>query len=105
LKLIGPFTYKDLHLDAEKYRVSLKGQPVSLTASEFKLLNVLMAAPGRVFLRGELLSHLYPSGEAVIDRVIDVHISNLRQKIEEDPSKPQYILTVRGIGYKLADSE
>jgi DNA-binding response OmpR family regulator len=104
-KSTGPFTYRDLHLDAEKYRVSLKGQPVSLTASEFKLLNVLIAAPGRAFLRGELLNHLYPGGEAVIDRVIDVHISNLRQKIEEDPSKPQYILTVRGIGYKFADGE
>jgi DNA-binding response OmpR family regulator len=105
LKSAGPFTFRDLHLDAEKYRVSLKGQPISLTASEFKLLSVLISAPGRVFLRGELLNHLYPSGEAVIDRVIDVHISNLRQKIEKDPSKPQYILTVRGIGYKLADAE
>jgi DNA-binding response OmpR family regulator len=105
LKSTGSFTYKELHLDTEKYRVSLKGQPVSLTASEFKLLNVLMAAPGRVFPRDELLNCLYPSGEAVIDRVIDVHISNLRQKIEEDPSKPQYVLTVRGVGYRLADSE
>jgi DNA-binding response OmpR family regulator len=104
-KPTGSFIYKDLQLDIEKHRVSLKGQPVSLTASEFKLLCMLIAAPGRVYLREELLSCLYPDGEAVIDRVIDVHISNLRQKIEEDPSRPQYILTVRGIGYKFADGE
>jgi DNA-binding response OmpR family regulator len=101
----GSFTYKDLQLEIEKHRVSLKGQTVPLTASEFKLLNVLIAAPGRVYLREELLSCLYPDGEAVVDRVIDVHISNLRQKIEEDPSRPRYILTVRGIGYKFADGE
>ncbi|MDH3898836.1 MAG: helix-turn-helix domain-containing protein, partial [Deltaproteobacteria bacterium] len=64
----------------------------------------LMASPGRVFTRDELLDHLYPSGEAVIDRVIDVHIGKLRQKIEEDSSNPQYIQTVRGIGYQFEES-
>ncbi|MFN3476553.1 MAG: helix-turn-helix domain-containing protein [Candidatus Methylomirabilales bacterium] len=73
------------------------------TASLVALYLTLMAAPGRVFTREELLNHLYPSGEAVIDRVIDVHIGKLRQKIEEDPSKPRYILTVRGVGYQFAD--
>jgi DNA-binding response OmpR family regulator len=63
-----------------------------------------MASPGRVFTRDELINHLYPSGEAVIDRVIDVHIGKLRQKIEEDPSNPQYIQTVRGLGYQFAES-
>jgi DNA-binding response OmpR family regulator len=65
-----------------------------------------MAAPGRVFTRNELLTHLYPKHEAiVIDRVVDVHIGNLRQKIEKDPSHPRYIVTVRGIGYKFAERE
>jgi DNA-binding response OmpR family regulator len=105
LKSTGAFTYRGLELSVEKHKVSLKGRPVRLTASEFKLLNVLIAAPGRVFLREELLNRLYPNGETVIDRVIDVHISNLRQKIEKDPSKPRYILTVRGVGYKFADGE
>jgi DNA-binding response OmpR family regulator len=64
-----------------------------------------MAAPGRVFSRDELLASLYPSGEAVIDRVIDVHIGKLRQKIEDDISNPRYILTVRGLGYRFADED
>jgi DNA-binding response OmpR family regulator len=60
-----------------------------------------MASPGRTFTRDELLEHLYPSGEAVvIDRVVDVHIGKLRQKIEPVPSKPRHTLTVRGIGYR-----
>ena len=83
---------------------SLKGRPLQLTPHEYKLLQALMASPGRVFTRNELLDHLYPSGEAVIDRVIDVHIGKLRQKIEEDSSNPQYIQTVRGIGYQFAES-
>jgi DNA-binding response OmpR family regulator len=57
-----------------------------------------------VFTRDELLDHLYPSGEAVIDRVIDVHIGKLRQKIEEDQANPRFILTVRGIGYQFEES-
>jgi DNA-binding response OmpR family regulator len=97
--------YRGLELNVEKRRVTLNSQPLALTASEFKLLNVLMAAPGRAFLREELLNHLYPNGEAVVDRVIDVHVSNIRQKIEADPSTPQFIITVRGIGYRFADDE
>jgi DNA-binding response OmpR family regulator len=63
-----------------------------------------MAFPGEVFTRDELLTRLYPRHEAiVIDRVVDVHIGKLRQKIEKDPSNPEYILTVRGIGYKFAE--
>jgi DNA-binding response OmpR family regulator len=77
-----------LALDPEKRKVSLN----------------LMASPGRVFTRDELLDHLYPSGEAVIDRVIDVHIGKLRQKIEEDQANPRFILTVRGIGYQFEES-
>jgi DNA-binding response OmpR family regulator len=64
-----------------------------------------MGMPGRVFSRQELLDRLYPDGDAVIDRVIDVHIGKLRQKIEMDPANPRYILTVRGIGYQFAEDE
>jgi DNA-binding response OmpR family regulator len=96
---------EDLVLDTEKYQVTLAGRPVPLTPHEFRLLHAFMAAPGRVFSRNELLTHLYPKHEAiVIDRVVDVHIGNLRQKIEKDPSHPRYIVTVRGIGYKFAES-
>jgi DNA-binding response OmpR family regulator len=63
-----------------------------------------MAFPGRIFTRDELINHLYPAGEAlVIDRVIDVHIGKLRQKIEDNPSAPHYILTARGMGYHFAE--
>lgn len=98
-------THGALTLDPTKHRVTLQGQSIGLTPSEFKLLSVLMAAPGKVFLREELLNCLYPSGEAVVDRVIDVHIGNLRQKIEADSANPRFILTVRGAGYQFADEE
>lgn len=104
-KAKGRLTCRELVLDLEKRKVLLRGQAISLTPSEYKLLEVLMAAAGRTFLREELLNHLYPNGEAVTDRVIDVHIGNLRQKIEDDLSKPRYILTARGVGYQFADGD
>ncbi len=94
-----------LVIDLEKRKVSLRGRPLSLTPHEHKLLQTLMAAPGKVFTRTELLDHLYPAGEAVIDRVIDVHIGKLREKIEEDPANPRWILTVRGIGYQFTEEK
>ncbi len=92
-------------LDPDKCRVTRNGQPVNLTASEYKLLFTLMSAPGRVFSRATLLDRFYEHGESVIERVIDVHIGNLRQKIETDPAKPQLIETVRGFGYRFADPD
>ncbi|MDA0999354.1 MAG: response regulator transcription factor [bacterium] len=94
----------DLRLDAEKHKVTLGDRPVSLTPIEFKLLETFMRAPGRVFSRGELLDRIYQHDESVVDRVIDVHIGKLRQKIEADSSRPVYVLTVRGIGYQFAES-
>lgn len=97
-------SFEELILDIEKHKVTLEGRPVLLTPHEFKLLQTLMAAPGKVFAREELLDRLYSRNEAtVIDRVVDVHIGKLRQKIEKDPSNPRYILTVRGIGYQFAE--
>lgn len=93
-----------VRLDLEKRRLSVDNESVSLTPHEYALMVALMAAPGRTFTRDELLDRLYPRGEAaVIDRVVDVHIGKLRQKIEPVPAAPQYILTVRGIGYRFAD--
>ena len=95
---------KSLTMDFEKHKISLKGRPVALTLHEFKILLALMSSPGRVFSRDELLGHLYPEGEAtVIDRVVNEHVGKIRQKIEKDPSKPRYILTIRGLGYKFND--
>jgi DNA-binding response OmpR family regulator len=98
-------SHRTLVLDLEKRKVNLKGRPVQLTPHEYRILQALMAAPGRVFTRDELLEHLYPGGEAVIDRVIDVHIGKVRQKIEDDPSRPRFILTVRGIGYQFEEGD
>ena len=97
-------SFEGLTLDLKKHKVTLEGRPVLLTPHEFKLLQTLMATPGKVFSRQELLGHLYPRSEAtVIDRVVDVHMGKLRQKIEKDPSNPRYILTVRGIGYQFVE--
>ena len=90
-------------MDLEKHRVKVDGEPVQLTTTEFRLLKTLMQAPGRVFSRNELLDSLYEHGEIVVDRVIDVHIGKLRQKVEREPAKPQYILTARGFGYCFTD--
>ncbi len=98
-------SYGGLVLDPEKHTLTLNGQPVSLTPHEFRLLQTLMADPGKVFSRQTLVGHLYPRHEAVvIDRVVDVHVGKLRQKIEADPSNPRLILTVRGIGYKFTEA-
>ena len=97
------WSHKDLVLDVDKRKVSLRGRAISLTVHEYNLLKALMTRPGRVFTRTELLDRLYPEGEAVIDRVIDVHIGKLRQKIEEDSSQPRHIITVRGVGYQFAE--
>ncbi|HBG07058.1 MAG: DNA-binding response regulator [Geobacteraceae bacterium GWC2_58_44] len=96
-------SYHGLELDPEKRRLARDGRPVLLTSSEYKILHALMSSPGKAFSREELLNHCYRHGEAVIDRVIDVHIGKLRQKIEDDASRPRYILTVRGHGYRFSD--
>ncbi|MDD2852864.1 MAG: response regulator transcription factor [Desulfuromonadaceae bacterium] len=94
-----------LELDHEKHRVIRDGHPLALTSSEYKILLALMSAPGKAFSREELLDHCYQNGETVIDRVIDVHIGKLRQKIEDDTTQPRFILTVRGHGYRFKDDE
>jgi DNA-binding response OmpR family regulator len=100
------FTAGALVMDTKRYQVSLNHVPVPVTPHEYKLLHALMSARGRVLSRHELLTRLYPNGEAiVIDRVVDVHIGKLRQKIETDPSRPRHILTVRGIGYRFSTDE
>ncbi|MBA3438681.1 MAG: winged helix-turn-helix domain-containing protein [Pyrinomonadaceae bacterium] len=98
-------SHRGLVLDLAKHKVTLHGCALALTRFEYKLLQALMAAPGKIFPRDELLNHLYPTGGMVVDRVIDVHIGNLRQKIEENPSRPRFILTTRGLGYQFAEGE
>jgi DNA-binding response OmpR family regulator len=93
-----------IRLNLEKRRLYVQDQAVELTPHEFTLLEALMISPGKVFTRDELLERIYPRGAAtVIDRVVDVHIGKLRKKIEPNPSRPEYIITVRGIGYRFVD--
>lgn len=84
----------DLVLDREGHRLTVSGRPVDLTPSEFELLAALMSAPGRVFTRLELLDHIQVVRYEGYQRTIDVHVKNLRAKIEPDPRQPRYIETV-----------
>ncbi len=91
----------DLELNAETRLVTKGGQRVDLTPSEFDLLAVLIARPDRVFTRMELLERVQGEAFAGYERTIDVHVKNLRAKIEDDPRQPQFIETVYGVGYRM----
>ena len=91
-----------LSLDKASRLVRLEGKSVDLTPSEFDLLATLMAWPGRAFSRGELLDRLQGTSFDGVERTIDVHIRNLRTKIEPEPSQPRYIETVFGVGYRFS---
>jgi len=90
-----------LHLDIARHSAALEGKPLRLTGSEFRLLQLLASDPGRVFTRDDLISHLWESDFLGDRRAIDVHISNLRRKLEADPRNPRRLVTVRGVGYRL----
>ncbi len=94
-----------LTLDRERREVMLRGVPVELTPTEFELLATLMAAPGRVFSRAALLEAVQGVAFEAYERTVDAHIKNLRRKLEADPAEPQYIITVRGVGYRLETPE
>lgn len=95
------FNRSDLVIDLNGYEVFKADQPVSLTPTEFKLLTLLAQSPGQVFTRSLLTERLQGFDYGGYDRTIDVHIKNLRKKIETDSQNPQYILTVYGVGYKF----
>ncbi len=90
----------DLVIDASKHKVSLSGEDISLTATEFRLLHRLACHPGQVFSREQLLDHGLGSDVVVVDRNIDVHIRSIRKKLE---GTMQFILTIRGVGYRFID--
>jgi len=92
---------EDIVLDRETHSVTVAGREVHLTPSEFDLLAILMAAPGRVFTRLDLLEDLQGTSFEGVARTIDVHVRNLRTKIEPDPANPRYVETVFGIGYRF----
>ena len=90
-----------IRIDLGRHEVSVDGRSVYLTGSQFKLLALLAEAPGDVVTREEIMRRLWESDYVGNDHVCDVHISNLRSKVEHDPSQPRRILTVRGVGYRL----
>jgi DNA-binding response OmpR family regulator len=92
----------DIQLDRSCRAVSVNGQDVDLTPSEFELLAAFLTEPGRVFSRLDLLDQIQGDAYDGYERTIDVHIRNLRAKIEPEPRKPQYIQTVYGVGYRFA---
>ncbi len=94
--------YKDIEMDVRAREVRRGGVPLQLTMVQFELLRVFLANPGRVFTRGDLLSVLQEVSYEIYERTIDVHIKNIRKVLEPVPSKPEYIVTVWGVGYKLA---
>ena len=90
-----------LRIDLTMHAVEIDGKPIHLTPSEFRLLALLAATPGRVRTRREIMQHLWQSSYVGDERACDVHVSNLRRKIEPDPAKPTRLVTVRGVGYRL----
>lgn len=88
-----------LEVDTTSRQVRLRGTPLALTATEFRLLEFLMSRPGVVFSREQLLNAVWGQDRAITDRAVDVYVLRLRQKIEEDPTAPELIHSVRGFGY------
>jgi two-component system alkaline phosphatase synthesis response regulator PhoP len=102
----APVLYRlgGLALDEARRSVSLAGAPIDLTRSEFEVLRLLLSAPGRVFTRLQLLEAAQGEAYEGYERTIDTHIKNLRRKLGDDPRDPTYVLTVHGVGYKVAES-
>jgi DNA-binding response OmpR family regulator len=90
-------------IDPEKRTVLIGGEPVELTAREFDLLMQFARNPGRVYSRQQLLDLVWGYGHDGYEHTVNSHINRLRAKIEQDPSKPDYVLTVWGVGYKFND--
>jgi DNA-binding response OmpR family regulator len=95
------FDHGGLEIDDARHEVRVAGEPVDLTATEYKLLFALAQYPGRVYSRLELVNRVQGHDFEGYERTIDAHIKNLRRKIEPDPGKPHYVETVHGVGYRL----
>lgn len=91
-----------LRLDSRTHEVEVRGEMVALSSLEFRLLHFLASNPRRIFSRDRLLDEVWGSEKFVTPRTVDVHVRRLREKIEEDPSHPAYLQTVRGVGYRFS---
>src|SRR5215475_13198295 len=92
-------------IDLVRHVATVRGVPVNLTRSEFQLLRLLVGRPGEVFARSQIMEELWQTEFDGDERACDVHISNLRQKVERDPQRPELVVTVRGVGYKFSGDE
>jgi DNA-binding response OmpR family regulator len=90
-----------LVVDTDRHEVTLAGEHVELTASEFRLLVALARHPGRVYSRLQLVEQIQGHDLPAYERTIDAHVKNLRRKLGDDPRDPRYVVTVHGVGYKL----
>jgi two-component system alkaline phosphatase synthesis response regulator PhoP len=97
------FEFKGLRIDFRSYEVAVDGKRVDLSPTEFRLLKFLSRNPGRVYSREQILDRVWGDDAFVEPRTVDVHIRRLRTRIEHDESSPDYIITVRGVGYKFMD--
>ena len=100
-----PIAVRDLRIDTTKRAVMRNGDSVQTTFVEFEILTALARSPGRVFTRDMLLARVWGDSAYRDPRTIDVHIRHLREKIEADPKEPEYLFTVRGVGYRFRDDE
>ena len=100
-----PLEIHRLRVDFDKRSVRIRGDDVELTFVEFEILSSLARAPGRVFTRDMLLAQIWGDSAYRDPRTIDVHIRHLREKIEKDPKDPEYLFTVRGVGYRFRDTD
>jgi DNA-binding response OmpR family regulator len=98
-----PISAAELEIDFERRAVTMRGEEARLTYVEFEILAALAAAPGRVMTRESLLEHVWGDSAYRDPRTIDVHIRHLREKLERDPREPEYLFTVRGVGYRFRD--
>ena len=95
----------DLEIDEERMSVTRGSERIELTASEFQLLATLAHQPGRVFSRSQLLDAMHGEAFEAYERAVDAHVKNIRRKLEPEPSRPRYLITVFGVGYRLAEPD
>ena len=97
----GAYRFGDCEVDFERADLKRDGRRVDVTALEFRLLQALVRSRGRVLTREQLIQHAWEPNTYIGDRVVDTHVLNLRKKIEPDPARPRYLISVRGIGYRF----
>ena len=98
----GPsYRFGRIEVDTDRFEVRRDGQSIDLTAIEFRLLTLFLRSRGRVLTRDQLIDGVWPEGADCTGRVVDTHVANLRKKIEDEPARPKFLLSVRGVGYRF----